>query len=235
MVSDMTPTPCMMDCFHGDSFPYPTYATDALAFAQMVAGKWPFLMHKGAQGSLEQDTKVVGRLSAAAGVLGLSLGIYHFMDDSPIHQQIGNFMGIYAQVSAACPKGTFLRLAVDNEPTTLGLAVTAQTDAMANMMAQAMYMANGRRPLIYGDASEFYSASAKTSGFMNQCPRWLAKYGPWATSMQCGPGWTNWQWQQFSDGGENTLGLSVPGFAGKELDMSAFAGSLAEAVQAWAM
>lgn len=228
----MTPTPCLMDAFHGDSFPYDTYADDAIGFAQMVAGNWPFFISKGAQGSLNQDTKVVGRIAAAAGVTGMNVGIYAFMDDSPIHTQIGNFMGVYAQVMAAVPKGTFVRLAVDNEPDTLGLAVTAQTDRMASMMAQAMYMANGRLPLIYGDASEFFSAAS--CGFLTQCPRWLAKYGSWATNTQWGPGWSSGQWQQYSDGQVNTLGISVPGFAGIQLDMSAFSGSLAEAIQTWA-
>jgi GH25 family lysozyme M1 (1,4-beta-N-acetylmuramidase) len=220
-----------MDAYHGDVFPYPTYAANAYGFAQMVASKWPFFVSKASQGSFDRDTKVVGRIAAAAGVSGMNVSIYHFMDASPIHTQIGNFMGIYAQVLASVPKGSFIRLAVDNEPSTLGLDVTPQTDQMASMMAQAMYVANKRLPLIYGDASEFFSAMS--CGFMTTCPRWLAKYGPWATSAQCGPGWTNWQWQQFSGDGINTLNLSVPGFAGVQLDMSAFAGSLAEAIKTW--
>jgi hypothetical protein len=243
----VTPTPCMVDMYHGDSLPYATYAGDAIGFALMVAGGWPFLIHKASQGSLDTDTKVVGRLAAAAGVPGMNIGIYHFMDDSPIHTQIGRFMGVYAQVSSSVPKGTFIRLAIDNEPSTLGLAVTAQTDQRAAMMAQAMYMANGKLPLVYGDASQFFSATS--SGFLTSCPRWLAKYGPWATNTQWGHGWSAGQWQQFSDGTTNTTPtlrfnrnvmfslshISVPGFTGTPLDMSAFSGSLAEAIQTWGM
>jgi hypothetical protein len=226
----VTPTPCMVDMYHGDSLPYATYAADAVGFAQMVAGGWPFLIHKASQGSFDTDTKVVGRLAAAAGVSGMNIGIYHFMDDSSIHTQIGRFMGVYAQVAANVPKGTFIRLAVDNEPRELGLAVTAQTDKRAAKMAKAMYMANGRMPLVYGDASEFFSAPS--CGFLTSCPRWLAKYGPWAASDQWGPGWSSGQWQQFSNG---TIHTSVPGFVGTPLDMSAFSGSLAEAIKTWGM
>jgi hypothetical protein len=98
------------------------------------------------------------------------------------------------------------------------------------MMAQAMCAATGCLPLVYGDASEFYAADP----FLSQCPRWLAKYGPWAKSSECGPGWSSCQWQQFSGDGVNTRGFSVPGFAGITLDMSAFSGSVDEAKQTWA-
>lgn len=227
----MKPTPCMTDLSHNDKLPYSTYAADREGFVQMVAGHWPFLMHKLSQGSSFIDPTVVGRLAQAAQVPDLNIGVYHFMDDSPIHNQIGTFMGGLMKLGAALPAGTFLRLMVDNEPQTLDLPVTARSDALANMMAQAMFSATGRHPLVYGNRYNFFSA--RSIGFMAACPLLLAKYGPDATAGGCPPGWVNWQWQQFSDGTVDTRDLSVPGFTGVALDMSEFAGSLAEAIQTW--
>jgi len=223
----------MADFSHNNQLPYPTYAADRIGFAQMVAGKWPFVMHKLTQGASFVDPTVVGRLSQAAQVPGINLGVFHFMDDSPIHLQVGNFMGGLMRLATALPTGTFVRLAVDNEPDTIGLPVTAQSDALAAMMAQAMFAATGKRPLVYGNRYNFFSA--RTIGPMAASQLWLAKYGPDADAAGCPPGWVNWQFQQFSDGSVDTRGLSVPGFGGVALDMSEFAGSLAEAIQTWTM
>ncbi len=228
----MTPTPCMVDVYHSNSLPPSTYAGDVALFTAMAAGGWPFLVHKATQGSDDQDNRMIGRLTAAAGVQGLNLGIYHFMDASPIHMQITNFMSAYMKLLAAAPKDTFIRLAVDNEPFTLGLPVTAQSDALAMQMAQFMQGLTGRFPLIYGDAQEFYGTAS--CNWLGQCPRWLAKYGPWAASHQWGPYWSAGQWQQFSGDGVNTMGINVPGL-GVNYDMSAFSGPLADAIQTWSM
>jgi hypothetical protein len=222
----------MADFSHNDALPYPTYASDAVGFAQMVAQGWPFVMHKLTQGSNFLDPKVLGRLASAATIPDICLGVYHFMDDSPIHEQLANFSWAYMELTSRLPKGMFVRFAVDNEPSTLGLPVTPSSDRLAAQMAEAMFMVKGKMPLIYGDASEF--ASVASCGFMGQCPRWLAKYGPWATSSQWGPAWSSGEWQQFSDGTINTLGVEVPGFANTSLDMSAYSGSdLQEAITVW--
>jgi hypothetical protein len=218
----------MLDLYHGDRLPYSTYAGDIVGFKQMVAGGWPFLMHKASQGSDLRDTKVVDRVADASNVPGMQVGIYHFMDDSPLHTQMANFTSVYMRLTAAVAPSVFIRLCVDNEPSTLGLPVTAASDMLASNMAQFMFGLNGKLPLIYGDASQFWAHNA----FLSQCPRWLAKYGPWALNNQWGPGWSAGQWQQFSGGGVNMLGLTIPGMPGI-FDMSAFSGSLAEAVATW--
>lgn len=218
----MTPTLCMLDLSHNDSIPTKRYSDDLLVFQQINMGGYPFLIHKATQGIDFIDPRLLGRMMYA-GQAGLDLGIYHYMDMSPVAAQVAYFLMAYRKVSEYAG-GKFV-LALDFEYTQ-GMADAAST-MFADDFVQAIHAATGIWPLLY--TGRWDVLPQVKGSCLAACPLWLAEYGDNPVPPK---GWANFTWwQKYGDGLNNAPTVPV---LGNSIDQSLFAGSLNEAKAWWA-
>ncbi len=213
-------TPCVFDLYHGDPLSGLDYADDTPLFVKALMAGWPWLIHKLTQGVTEQDPLAIGRLAAAARA-SLLLGVYHFMTDETVTNQVANLMHQLGLARAAIAPAKLVVI-IDNEPD----PATTATDAAASAVASAVRSITGQWPIVYGNRYNFHSA--KTVGSLAMCKLWLAEYG----TNPIGPSpWGNFPsmmvpLHQYSDGTVGPNPVNIPGIG--LVDQSTFAGSLAD-------
>src|SRR5215472_14495286 len=209
----MTPTLCMIDLSHNNSIPTHRYADDQAVFAQ-IAATYPFLMHKATQGVDFVDPTVMGRLPYAAKA-GMQLGIYHYMDTSPVAAQVAYFLMAYHDLRMAA--GWPLVLALDFEYTQ-GSADATSTGYAAEF-ARSICAATGIWPLLYTGRWDI-DPQVKGS-VLAACPLWLAEYGDNPVPPK---GWADYMWwQKYGDGLNGAPDAPV---LSRPIDQSLFSGSL---------
>lgn len=155
-------------------------------FASAVAAGIVGVIQKASQGVSGMDP-IWGQNRTNALAAGLLFGSYHFGDGSDGGAQAQHFLSIVG------PNPGEL-LALDLESNTAGPSMTLEE---ARAFVTVIFNTTGKWPVIYSghDLKDMLQGSADE--VLQNCPLWLAQYGPAAVLP---PGWSTWSLWQYTDG-----------------------------------
>jgi lysozyme len=172
---------------------------------------------KATQGSNVPDATFAANYAEAQNA-GLLRGVYHFGEGGNGVAQADFFLNTVDPDAATL-------VALDFERNRGGASMSIQ-DAVD--FVTHVHDKLGRWPVLYGGGGLKDALNGRPNAVLNQCPLWLAQYGPNAVLP---PGWAAWMLWQFSDDNANKPDVPVPGVS--PCDRDRFAGDRADLAAQW--